>query len=584
MPVLSVTIWTAIMSGALSVMLMATVAVLAEVSRRKSGVDRLQTKEAWLLRAPLLPLVVAVVAGLLSIYSLILHYAFGAVDFQLPSNANGTSPVLVAATLIAGALTAAYAVLRLRAHLLAEAKGRLDAHGEERADERHRNDQEVALTERFARAVALLADAQPISRIAGAHLILALGDEWMRDGAQQRCLDVLISHLRGLRQNETFQDEPGSRSIREEVRLITSEVLQRLSANGNSWKVRAGDFSGAVVADFDLAEVQTFASLDLRGAQVLGDLVIPRAASANAPRLSGLVCEGEVSIEWADRWADLDLSSADIGGAIALTGKVLPGVLNGASLRVGGDFSLGFESFEGDIFLDSSEIAGAVAVGSSELGAVFGTETNSTLLSATGATFEELKLRRSRRGPQLDLTGAIGAVDLSRSVFPFEVTANRLDASAGLVLRGAQFEGALVLDAAEVPKVIDLDGLYLSDTARSAISSSEFALRGRLLAYGQAEVPTRVPERDAEFDWRSAIERLRDRAGEPMMTELETRLTRIESDLPLDWETRPTFTARIMSEVSRAAAKVDAPKSVEDAVHTALRDSLPLAPTGGDMA
>lgn len=584
MPQLSVTIWTAIASGVLCVVLIAVVAVLAEVSRRKLSEAKPGSHESWLLRAPLLPLVLAVVAGLLSVYSLILHYAFGAPDYQLPATANVTSPVVVAATLIAGALAAAYAVLRLRAHLLAEAKGRLDAHGEERADERHRNDQEVALTERFARAVALLADAQPISRIAGAHLILALGDEWERDGAQQRCLDVLISHLRGLRQNKTFQEELDSRSIREEVRLITSEVLDRLTAGAASWNVRAGDFSGAVVADFDLAEVQTFASLDLRGAQVLGDLVIPRTASANAPRLSDLVCEGDVSIEWADTWVDLDLANVDVGGAMALTGKVLPGVLNAASLRVGGDLSLGFESFEGDVFLDSSEITGHAVVGSSELGATFGSENTSTLLSATGALFQEFRLRRSRRGPKLDLTGAIGAVDLSRSIFPFEVTANRLDASSGLVLRGARFEGALVLDEAEVPSAIDLDGLHLSDTARSAVSSSEFALRGRLLAYGQAEVPTRVPERDAEFDWRSAIERLRDRAGEPMMTELETRLTRIESDLPLDWETRPTFTARIMSEVSRAAAKVDAPKSVEDALHTALRDSLPLAPTGGDMA
>jgi hypothetical protein len=581
MPDIPVTIWTAIASGGFCVVLIAIVAILAEISRRKLSEVKPGARESWLLRAPLLPLVLAVVAGLLSIYALILHFAFGATDFQLPATANVTSPVLVAATLIAGALTAAYAVLRLRAHLLAEARGRLDAHGEERADERHRNDQEVALTERFARAVALLADTQPISRIAGAHLILALGDEWVRDGAQQRCLDVLISHLRGLHQNETFQNGPGSRSVREEVRLVTSEVLQRLGASGsNSWKVRAGDFSGAVVADFDLAGVQTFASLDLRGAQVLGDLLIPREASDTAPRLAGLVCEGDVSVEWADTWVDLDLSNVDVGGAMALTGKILPGVLVGASLHVGGDLSLGFESFEGDILLDSSEIEGAVVVGSSELGAVFGTEAKSTLLSLTGASFQEFRLRRSGRGPQLDITGAIGAVDLSRSTFPFEVTANGLDASSGLSLRGARFEGALVLDRADLPSAIDLDGLFLSDVARSAVSSSEFALRDRLLTYGQGKAPVRVAERDAGFDWRSAIEPLRDRAGEPLMTELESRLSRIESDLPFDWHTRPPFTARVMSEVSRAGAKVDAPKSVEDALHAALRELLPLAPTG----
>lgn len=575
-----VTIWTAIASGAFCLLLIAVAAILAEISRRKLSEAKPGARESWLLRVPLLALVLAVVSGLLSIYALILHFAFGATDFQLPATANVTSPVLVAATLIAGALTAAYAVLRLRAHLLAEAKGRLDAHGEERADERHRNDQEVALTERFARAVALLADTQPISRIAGAHLILALGDEWVRDGAQQRCLDVLVSHLRGLRQDEKFQNELDSRSIREEVRLITSEVLHRLAAGDHTWRVRSGDFSGAVVADFDLSEVSPFESLDLQGAQVLGDLLIPREASGTSPRLAGLMCEGDVSIEWADTWVDLDLSNADIGGALALTGKVLPGALNAPSLHVGGDLILGFESFEGDIVLDSSEITGSAVIGSFELGATFGTETKPTRLSATGASFEEFSLRRSGRGPQLDLTGAAGTVDLSRSVFSVEVTANKLDASAGLSLRGARFEDALVLDGAKVPSVIDLDGLYLSDRARSAISSSEFVLRDQLLAHGQVVAPVRTAESDAGFDWRSAIEPLRDRAGEPFMAELESRLRRIESDLPLDWHTRRPFTARVMSEVSRAAAKVDAPKSVEDALHAALRGSLSLAPTG----
>lgn len=579
MPSLSVTVWTAIASGALCAVLVAVVAVFARVSSRREAAENRHSGQTWMLRAPLLPLVVAVVAGLLAIYSLILHFAFGATDFHLPDAANVTSPVLVAATLIAGALTAAYAVLRLRAHLLAEAKGRLDAHGDERADERHRNDQEIAFTDRFAKAVSLLADSQPISRIAGAHLILALGDEWVRDGAQQRCLDVLISHLRGLRQSESFEDESTSRSVREEVRLITSEVLHRLAAGDHTWRVRSGDFSGAVVADFDLSDVSPFESLDLRGAQVLGDLSIPLKASGTAPRLAGLVCEGDVSIEWADTWVDLDLSNADVGGALALTGKVLPGALSAPSLHVGGDLVLGFESFEGDIVLDSSEIMGSAVVGSFELGATFGTETKPTWLSATGASFEAFSLRRSGRGPQLDLTGAAGAVDFSRSVFPVEVTANELDASTGLSLRGARFEGALVFDGAKVPSVIDLDGLYLSDRARSAISSSEFALRDQLLAHGQVVAPVRTAESDAGFDWRSAIEPLRDRAGEAFMAELESRLRRIESDLPLDWHTRRPFTARVMSEVSRAAAKVDAPKSVEDALHAALRDSLPLAPT-----
>ncbi|WP_336705612.1 hypothetical protein [Micrococcus terreus] len=526
----------------------------------------------------------AVVAGLLAIYALILHYAFGATDFQLPATANVTSPVLVAATLIAGALTAAYAVLRLRAHLLAEARGKLDAHGDERADERHRSEQEVAFTERFAKAVALLADRQPISRIAGAHLIFALGDEWSRDGAQQRCLDVLISHLRALRDNESFEDEAGSRGVREEVRLVTSELLRRLAEGSSSWSVRAGDFSGVLVADFDLTEIRAFPMLDLRGAKVLGDLTIPTAGSVAAPKLSGIVCEGDLNIEWADGWEDLDLSGAQLRGSASVTGRTLRGLLNATDLHTEGDLGFGFESFEGDVILDSAEIGCSAVVGSSELGATFGTEAKPTLLSLVGASFQEFKLRRSVRGPQLDLTDAVGAVDLSHSVFPIEVTGNRLDASSGLYLRGARFEGALVLNEAAVPASIDLDGLFLSDSARSAISSSEFALRDRLLQHGQEKVPARQVEQDVAFDWRSAVEPLRERLGEPLMSEVEDRLQRVEADLALDWHTRPPFTARVMSEVARAVAKTDTPRTAEEALQAALRRALPLAPTGEESA
>ena len=206
------------------------------------------------------------------------------------------------------------------------------------------------------------------------------------------------------------------------------------------------------------------------------------------------------------------------------------------------------------------------------------------MLSLVGACFQEFKLRRSVRGPQLDLTDAAGAVDLSHSVFPLEVTGNRLDASSGLYLRGARFEGALVLNEAEVPASIDLDGVFLSDSARSAISSSEFALRDRILAYGKEKASVRPVERDVAFDWRSAVEPLRESLGESLMREVADRLLRIEADLPLDWHTRRSFTARVMSEVSRAVAKTDAPGTAEKALQRALRRALPLAPTGEESS
>lgn len=240
---LPITAWTAVVSGALCVLLVVvTVLAARSVQRPPSTSGATTTDDAWLLRAPLIPLVLAVVLGLVSTYALLLLFAFGAHDFRLTATDSRASPVVVAPTLIAGALTAAYAVLRLRAHLLGETRGKLDLHGDARADEKHRSEQEDALVERFSQSVALLAADHAISRIAGAHLILALGDEW--PGGAQRCLDVLVSHLRGLRESNSVEDSAVPRGVREEVRLITRGLFFRLSKSEPRWDVRSGDFSG----------------------------------------------------------------------------------------------------------------------------------------------------------------------------------------------------------------------------------------------------------------------------------------------------------------------------------------------------
>lgn len=583
MPELAVTGWTAIVCSA-ACMMFVLVTWGIDARRRRKSDGRSTGNEPWMLRASLLPLVLAVVAGIISVYALILRLAFGAQDFRLPTEANVTSPVLVAATLVAGVLTAAYAVLRLRAHLLAEAKGRLDAHSNKLADRKYLDEREVVHAQRFADAVALLADQQSISRIAGVHLILSVGDEWESEGAQQRCFDVLVSHLRVLRKEALGEEGSVSRSDREEVRLITRELLSRLRDSDDSWDVSAGDFSGTVVADPKFDGLNTFATLDLQGAKILGDLTIPESASENAPILAELECEGALNVEWNDEWTDqeLDLSGAQFGGYVTLTGKTMDASLNATELIVNGELSLSFEAFEGNVALDSSRISGGVVVGSYELGATFGTKTKAPVLSLIGASFEELKLCRSARAPQLNLTDAKGAVDLSHSVFPLEVTANRLDARTGLTLRGTKFQAALVLDGASMPSSIDFEGMYLSEPAKSAISSSEFDLRDQFLRYGQAEVPVRSAERNGHFNWRGAIEAFDSEKEEPLLKEIAIRLGQIENDLPYDWQNRPTFTSRVSSEVARAAAKVGATASAEKALRKALIEKIPLSPPDGE--
>lgn len=578
MPELATTLWVAIVSGVISAVFAAVSVFWIKSARTNAGIN---SADPWLLRAPLLPLVLAVVAGLVAVYALILHFAFGSVDFQLPARANIASPILVAATLIAGTLTAAYAVLKLRAHLLAEARGRLDANGEARAGEKHRNDQEASYSERFAEAVKLLADERSISRIAGAHLVLAIGDEWGSPGAQQRCFDVLLSHLRGLNRDESFEDESLSRSSREEVRLITSEMLRHLSVGAGSWQVAAGDFSGAVVADFDLTGISSLPRLDLRGARILGDASIPSTASSATPRLVGLFCEGDLDVETNVEWQELDLANAEVIGSATLTSagdiKALTSTLSASSLVVGGDLNLSFDLFRADVLLDSATIEGRVIVGSHELGAAFGTRETPTSFSAVGATFQELRLRRAVPGPRLDLADAVGSVDLSGSNFDVEVTANNLDASAGLHIKDARFNSLLVLDGATTPSRIDLDGVMLSDAAVGSISSSDFVLRDQLLALREEPKPNRPFEDNPVFDWKLAIDPYRERCSPELLNDLEARLSQLEASLPVDWHTRPTFTAKVMSAVSRAVAIADGSRGDEDILQRALRDSLQLA-------
>ena len=591
MPDLAVTLWVAIASAAISAASTVLVAIWLRSSRK---VSRIASSDPWLLRAPLLPLVFAVVSGLVAVYALILHSAFGAVDFQLPAQANITSPILVAATLIAGTLTAAYAVLKIRAHLLTEARGRLDANGEVRAGEKHRNDQEAAYSERFAEAVKLLADSRPISRIAGAHLVLAIGDEWISPGAQQRCFDVLLSHLRGLNSENSFENEPKSKSGREEVRLITGELLRRLGEGPATWGISIGNFSGAVLADLNFVGVCGLASLDLSGARILGDLSIPARTSESAPQLSGLLCDGDLMIESNPEWDEtkglvLDLSDAEVGGSAALasapTGRTLNGDLLASGLTVGGDLRFDFDLFLGDVALDSASIAGLVMFGSPDRGAFYGTvvdtnersERKPTLVSAVGATFGEFKLRRSEQAPRLDLTDAKGGVDLTGSTFHVEVTANNLDASTGLQLKDATFDSLFVLDGATMPRKVDLQGVTFSSPAKGSFKASNFALRGEFLAHDEEIKLDRPFEDNRVFNWSSVIAPYREQYDSELINDLEMRLSQLESSLPVDWHARPTFTAKVMSAVSRAVARADASQAIENTLQRALRDSLQLA-------
>jgi len=568
-----VTEWPVTLSAAVTCIGICAVLILVvAIAVRKGSSSR--EDDPWVLRAPLLPLVLAVIVGLVGLYALLLLVAFGAEDFSLPAKANAANPVLVAATLIAGALAAAYAVLRVRAHLLAEARGQLDMTEGDRAAQKHRTDQESALIERFSGAVGLLADDHTISRIAGAHLIFVLGDEW--ENGTQRCFDVLVSHLRGLRGDAKLDDTDaeGASGVREEVRLITAELLQRLKSQDKGWGIRLGNFQDAVLGDADFTGVSGLSSLDLSRSRILGDLQLPAKVSAVAPKLVRMVCDGGVEIEWNPSWTELNAASAVVDGNFSLIGERLGGSLNGQELRVSGDLVLGFEEFEGDLLLDDTVVQGEIQVGSKTLRSRFGTGDKQIILSLSASEFARFTLRNSAPGPLLNLSGASGAVDLSESQFPFEVTANKLDASTGLTLRRTRFDDAFVLDGASMPDAIDLDGVHFSTRAQNALESSNFALRNRLIAPPEK---TAIHSDDATlFQWKSAIEGLREKIGANFYSRIEQRMKAVERDLPFDWWARETFTSLIMSEVSRAGAQADAHQGNMKLVKEALQNSIRL--------
>lgn len=564
-----VTSWTAIVCGVLCIVLTTFVTWKAhKVEKRKN--------DPWLLRVALLPLVLAVIFGIVTFYSLLLRFAFGAKDFALPESAGVTSPVLVGATLIAGTLTAAYAVLRLRAHLLAEARGRLDVVEDERANEKHRADREAALIERFAKAVALLADDHAISRIAGAHLVLSLGDEW--SNGTRRCFDVLTSHLRGLNEQIDSDDRvlQAARGVHEEVRLITTELLRRLSSSETSWCVTSGDFQGVILGDADFTGVRSLKELDLTQSRVLGDLRLPAEITAASPRLSGLTCSGDIEIQWNQSWEDLDMRGSVVRGSLTVYGKSLGGSFTAHDLEVIGDVVLSFEEFAADVLMDNAEISGEIQIGSKRLRSRFGSDSKQTSLSLVESSFAGLKLQHSRPGPRLDLTEATGSVDLSYSWFPFKVTANQLHASSGFTLKRTRFDDELVLDRAELAQEMDLEGMRLSERARSAIESSDFVLKERFVAVRDQPAPllkrTAVLEvEEPEFDWPSALASINQQISPSFASRIEERLMDIDKNLPVDWQNKESFLSSIMTRVARAAAQTNA--SDEDArrVKAALR-------------
>jgi len=137
-----------------------------------------------------------------------------------------------------------------------------------RAQQREELDRNLAqqrertLNERFTSIAAQLGDAQPAVRLAGAHAMARLADDWEEN--RQPCVDVLCAYLRMPYDPDPGDDAApkdravylGNREVRHTIiRLIRDHLRPDMDLE-KSWQGRDLDFTGVVFDGGDFTEAQ----------------------------------------------------------------------------------------------------------------------------------------------------------------------------------------------------------------------------------------------------------------------------------------------------------------------------------------
>jgi uncharacterized protein YjbI with pentapeptide repeats len=340
------------------------------------------------------------------------------------------------------------------------------------ADSAH--DRTRVYNERFTTIAAQLGDAQPAVRLAGAHAMAGLADDWKQN--RQTCVDVLCAYLR-----LPYDPDPGggaapaewsayraNREVRHTIiRLIGAHLRpsaamswQGLDLDFTGAVFDGGDFSGALFSggtvSFDGAEFSG-GMVRFDGAEFSGGMVRFDNAVFSGGAVSFYLAEfsgGTVSFENAEfSGGTVDFSGTVFSGG--MVGFFMAGFSGGTVSFYLAVFSGGTLSFSGAVFSRGTVVFGGASFsgGSADFGgAVFsgvsvdfgGAGFSGGSVSFSGAGFS---------GGPVSFDGAEfsgGVVDFSGAVFSSAVTGGTVSFvgagfSGGRVdFGGARFSGGKV--------------------------------------------------------------------------------------------------------------------------------------------
>ncbi|GAA4966958.1 hypothetical protein HD597_003874 [Nonomuraea thailandensis] len=164
-----------------------------------------------------------------------------------PTGALPPSQLLEVLKLVLGTVAGAGALLAL---VMAYRRQRLAEVANERDERRAREDLARVCNERFATAVGQLGHDGAAVRLAGAHALAGLADDWAP--LRQTCIDVLCAYLRLPYEPDPGPDAPSEQKLAfardQRVRHTVIDVIVARLRDGArvSWQGHIFDFSGAL--------------------------------------------------------------------------------------------------------------------------------------------------------------------------------------------------------------------------------------------------------------------------------------------------------------------------------------------------
>ncbi|MCA2229315.1 DUF1616 domain-containing protein [Nonomuraea aurantiaca] len=186
-----------------------------------------------------------------------------------PTGALPPSQLLEVLKLVLGTVAGVGALFAL---VMAYRRQRLAEVADERDERRAREDLARVFNERFATAVGQLGHDGAAVRLAGAHALAGLADDWAP--LRQTCIDVLCAYLQLPYEPDPGPDAPSAQKLAfardQRVRhTIIDVIVARLRDGARiSWQGHTFDFSGAVFHARFCGGTVTFRGAEFSGSEV----------------------------------------------------------------------------------------------------------------------------------------------------------------------------------------------------------------------------------------------------------------------------------------------------------------------------